>query len=244
MKKIILVALVIGAWYFIFGKGNGIDLFWNSNNVKGTGDVVHKPVSVDAFHGITLQGSMDVVITPGNEQSVEIVAQQNIADLITTEVHDGIWVIATSEGFRTKEEFTVKIIVPTMDKVKIQGSGDVTGTGLFKADNVELKIEGSGDIQMTYEARSIKAKVEGSGDFVLKGSCTDLNIAIEGSGDVDSQGLQCMNARTNIAGSGDIVVNAVAVLDATISGSGSVRYTGDPQVKKSIAGSGEVKRVD
>lgn len=244
MKKLILIALVVGAWYFVFGSGNSSKFFWNGNTVKGTGDVVHKPVSVDAFHGIILQGSMDVMITPGTEQSVEIVAQQNIADLITTEVRDGSWIIATREGFSTNKEFTVRIQVPAMDKVKIQGSGDVKGTGSFKADNVDLKIEGSGDIEMNYHATSVKVKVEGSGDVALRGTCTDLNIAIEGSGDVDTRGLQCTNARTSIEGSGDVIVNATAELDARIAGSGSVSYVGSPNVKKSVAGSGEVKKLD
>ncbi|MFZ1331287.1 MAG: head GIN domain-containing protein [Flavobacteriales bacterium] len=244
MKKVILIALVIGAWYFIFGNGGGIGHFWNADHVKGTGDVVHRPLAVDAFHGITLQGSMDVMITPSNEQSVEVVAQQNIADLVTTEVKNGVWNISTSDGFSTNEEFTINIKVPAMDKVKIQGSGDIEGTDSFKADQVDLKIEGSGDIKMTYEASSVKAKIEGSGDIVLKGSCADLDLAIEGSGDVDSRGLQCVNARTSIAGSGGIFVNATTTLDATIAGSGSVQYSGNPQLKKSVAGSGEVKKLD
>ena len=29
--------------------------------IKGVGEVVRKPLSVDAFHGISLEGSMDVV---------------------------------------------------------------------------------------------------------------------------------------------------------------------------------------
>ena len=232
MKKLILVVLVVGAWSFIFGTGTTRDLFGNGNTVQGTGDVVHRPLSVDAFHGITLQGSMDVMITPSAEQSVEIVAQQNIAELITVEVHDGIWTIATLRG-SVHKEFTVHIHVPVMDNVKIEGSGDVKGMDMFTTDNVELKVEGSGDIDMQYQATSVKANVEGSGDILLRGSCTDMTIAIEGSGDIDTRGMQCMNARTSIAGSGDISVNAIEDLHATIAGSGSVRYIGSPKESKS-----------
>jgi hypothetical protein len=49
------------------------------------------------------------------------------------------------------------------------------------------------------------------------------------------------DATASIDGSGSIVLNATHSLDASISGSGSILYTGNPaQVTKSVSGSGTI----
>jgi hypothetical protein len=70
----------------------------DKNHIKGEGDVIKKPLTVDAFHGIVLEGAADVVITQAATQQVEVEGQPNIAALVTTAVKDGIWTVGTGRA--------------------------------------------------------------------------------------------------------------------------------------------------
>ena len=213
--------------------------------VKGTGEAVRKSLSVDAFHGIHLEGSMDVVLTQGATQSVEVEAQQNLIELVETKVSNGIWEITTSDGFTTNKNFIIHITVPVIDEVTVDGSGDVTSKGTFSSDAMSLAVAGSGNVTLAFNSKKADVSIAGSGDMVLSGTCADLHVAVAGSGDVDARALKAADATVDIAGSGDVTLDASQSLEASVAGSGDVNYKGHPaSVKRNVMGSGEVRSME
>src|SRR6187402_86277 len=81
---------------------------------KGVGEVVKKSLSVDAFHGIALEGSMDVILTQGAVRSVEVEAQANLIELLETTVKNGVWSIETKDGYTTDKRFIIHITAPVI----------------------------------------------------------------------------------------------------------------------------------
>ena len=211
-------------------------------HVKGSGNVVRKVLSVEAFHGIAVDGSIDVVLTPSGNQQVEVEAQENLIGLVTTEVRNGVWVIGTSKGYSTDKPFVVHISAPVIDVVSIGGSGNVKGTGAFTAGWVRLSVQGSGDMDLAFISGALDASVAGSGDIKLEGRCTDLRVLVQGSGEINAKGMVAENASASTSGSGDISVHTSGRLDASVAGSGDVVYEGEPaNVSTNVAGSGEVR---
>ena len=212
--------------------------------VKGTGEVVKRTITVDAIHGIKVMGSMDVILTQAATRSIEIEAQANIAELVSTTVRNGIWYLDTDKSYNTNKDFIVRISVPNIDLVHIDGSGDVKAMSRFTGNEVDLCIAGSGDMTMDYAAKHIEASISGSGSIRLSGTCEELKASIAGSGDVIATKLNAARADVAIAGSGDISLTAQETLHASIAGSGNVTYKGSPRaIHKNIAGSGEVRAL-
>lgn len=212
------------------------------NCVKGTGNVAHKSLTVEAFHGIVLEGSLDVRLTRGGTQAVDVEAQANIAELVQTTVKDGIWRITTSKCYQTDKPFIVHITTAMIDHVQVLGSGDVTGTDAFDVEKAVIGVKGSGDVDLVFNARSVEASVMGSGNIKLGGSTGTIDCSVEGSGDVKASGMKATTANATMMGSGDIELQATARIDANVTGSGDVRYVGDPpEVHGNVTGSGEVE---
>lgn len=67
-------------------------------------------------------------------------------------------------------------------ETSVTGSGDLEA-GRFKADNVDAKVTGSGDIRVSCE-KSIRARVTGSGDIEYVGNPTKQDTKVSGSGDI------------------------------------------------------------
>jgi hypothetical protein len=88
----------------------------------------------------------------------------------------------------------------------------------------------------------MEARVTGSGDITLAGITGRLRGEIVGSGDLRAQDLAAKEAQVKVTGSGDATVDASEALDASVTGSGDVHYTGKPtQVRKSVTGSGAIE---
>lgn len=212
------------------------------DHVKGAGDVIKKSVTVGAFHGIEVNGSMDVRIVKAAQQAVEVEAQANIAELLTTEVRNGTWVIATSKSYSTDKPFIIHVHAPSIDKVHINGSGDARSGDVFEVEKADLAIAGSGDITFAVKASSVRAAIDGSGDIRVTGACSKLIAAVAGSGDVKASELVTTDLSVDIAGSGNVSANASGQVDVAIAGSGDVVLAKKPaSIKERIAGSGGVR---
>lgn len=213
-------------------------------HVKGQGEVVKRTLTVADFHGLVLEGAMDIELTPSDTRSVTVEAQANIAELVTTEVRDGIWHVNTSGDCSTDKAFVVHISLPTFDRIVIRGSGDVKGTGTFRMEDLDVRIDGSGDMTLAVDAKRVAVSVGGSGDVLLSGEGGQVKVAVGGSGDVNAKALRADRASVSVAGSGDVTVNTSRELDASVSGSGNVLYRGGPtQVRKNVSGSGVVRDI-
>lgn len=213
--------------------------------VKGSGSAEKKVLILAPFHGIVVQGAVDVQLSVSATQKVEVEAQPNIASLVVTEVKDGIWMIKTSQCYSTDKPFIMHIAVPTVDVVSIQGSGDVVGMGEFPTMDLQVDVQGSGDLRLATAAKDVRASVQGSGDITLSGTCTTLHAAVQGSGDIKAGDLKTMTAKANVEGSGDITVQASESLDAKVQGSGDVKYRGKPaSINSNVQGSGDVKPME
>lgn len=214
------------------------------NCEPGRGEVVRTPLSVSPFERIVVQGSLDVRIHGGEAQSVEVEGQKNLADLVNTEVINGTWTIRTEPCIRSSKPFVVHLTTPTLDAIHLQGSGRVEGVAPLRAVDLDLRVQGSGDLQLEVFSERTEASVQGSGDILLTGTTEEFDGQVQGSGDLRAAALETQNATASVTGSGDLQVQCTGTLRATVTGSGSVRYLGPPaQLERHVTGSGTIEEI-
>ena len=95
------------------------------------------------------------------------------------------------------------------------------------------------------DAKEVKVVLSGAGTVDLgSGRVEDLGVTVTGAGDVIAGKLRSDTGKVAISGAGTTTLWAEKTLDARISGVGTVRYYGDPQiVDRKIAGVGNIKRM-
>ena len=212
--------------------------------VNGEGPSTSQQLSIDDFTGIHLALSANVYISQGDRQSVSIDAQQNIIDMLETDVDGGVWKIKTEDPIRNHKPITITITVPELSYAKISGSGNIVGRTVFdKSNDFETGISGSGDIELDVETGELSAAISGSGNIELSGKADEFSIGISGSGDIDAENLEAEEVEIRVSGSGDCKVHATAELDVRVSGSGDVYYRGNPRVSSRISGSGDLEAI-
>nr|WKN39104.1 DUF2807 domain-containing protein [Tunicatimonas sp. TK19036] len=216
------------------------DGFGAGPTVRGSGNVITEGRVISSFTQIEVDGSANVFLSQGNEQIVEIEADDNIIPVITTEVRGGELEIGSSRNYRTSNPVNIYITVPVISAIKIDGSGDVFGETSMGGDQLELEVSGSGNMDLELYYTQLWVESNGSGDFQLFGEVDDQEVRISGSGNYQARDLTSENCDIRISGSGDAAVSASEYLKAEIRGSGNILYYGDPQIESSVSGSGNV----
>lgn len=214
------------------------------NCIAPEGEIVSKQIDLGPIHSIDLKSNVKLIISQSMQQELEIRAPQNYIDILNKEVSEGEWNIQFDRCLKESELVEIYLSVEMLKELSISGSGDIYGEGLFSGEELELKINGSGSIQLESEYKEIELVIAGSGDIQLKGEAKELGVEINGSGDVNTEELVSDNCEIRINGSGDVRVNSTNSLQVKINGSGDVFYKGDPRdIDSKINGSGDLTQI-
>jgi hypothetical protein len=188
----------------------------------GSGNLTTETRTVDLFTKIRSEGVIDVTITQGTTQSVEITADDNIIGQVRTRVNNNELQLYLDEDYNYRSiALQANITVANLNSLRNFGVGDmyihdIDNNGTFSIEN------------------------EGSGNIEIDGVSTSLIIGNQGSGDIFGFDFLVNDCTIDIEGSGDVEISCSDNLDVDIQGSGDVYYKGNPTITTRISGSGNV----
>ena len=243
------LALLLSSLACCFGAPEavrkGIQMEWPWTVVRGSGETAIEQRSESGFDAVALRGIGTLYIEQGDEESVEIEAEDNLLPYLETRVEGTKLIIGTKSrvSLRPTRPVIIRVTMNHLDRLEISGSGDADGNGL-SVDDLAIVVSGSGNVELSeLDARSLRVRISGSGTVSVSGAAEAQNLTISGSGDYRSNDLATAEASVRITGSGSADISASDSLEATISGSGSVRYWGSPTVESTVTGSGSIRQA-
>lgn len=213
--------------------------------VRGSGNLVTESREVSGFNQVRLDGAGRLVITQGKTEALEIEAEDNIIDELTSEVQGQTLVLGfQDQPWRTSviptQGITYTLTVIDLAGITFNGAGDLEMESL-DTDALELGINGAGQIDLNQlSADSLTVKIIGTGTISIGGQVSSQTVTIDGAGNYQAGDLQTRSTEINIAGLGNGTVWATETLDITIDGSGSLNYYGTPKVTQEINGLGDI----
>lgn len=217
------------------------DLF---DRVKGTGPVVTENRFVSSlFDDLSVNLPADVYISQGNHETITIEAQENVLDVIKTEIRNDELNIKFEDGIIVRHFEPIKIYITSshVNLVQLSGSGNIYNLTPINTNDLDVRISGSGEINfLDIDAPVVHANISGSGNISLSGYCGDQYQEISGSGNIYAFQLLSETADIEINGSGISEVTVTDYLNANISGSGNIYFKGHPLINSHISGSGGI----
>lgn len=231
MKRAMIVAA--GSVVVLLAAGCG--------QVRDAGPATTAQRAVTGFHAVQLETSGDLAIHVGDAEGLAIEAGTNVIDGLTSDVVDGTLVLGGKSGAWFGGSIRYTLTVRSLDRIELDGSGNVTGSGVLAGD-AALSVAGSGsatvsDVRLT----GLTSDLSGSGGATVTGSTATSTVTVSGSGDFDGSGLAAEQTTVEVSGSGQARVDVSGPLTATVSGSGDVIYTGNPtSVQRDRSGSGDI----
>ena len=213
------------------------------DRIRGEGPITESTYTFERFSAVHLHCAGNAYLREGNDPSVRAVGQRNILDALKMEVENSVLHLRLRPGSYNYEKLEFHVSMPSLDRAVVSGSGSISAERTFpEVDRLELRVSGSGEIELPIDAQQVDAKVSGSGDIELSGRTQDFFTTVTGSGDISAYRLEAETVEASVSGSGDIQVKANKHLKARVSGSGDVEYRGNPTVDAKISGSGDVEK--
>ena len=230
-----IISLLMLSCNFSMNLGDGID---GNGNVE----TAERSISKD-FDEIKVSQGIDLYITQSNDVYLTVEADENLHDLIMTEVTDGVLKIYSTENIRRASSKKVMLTINSISSIKATSGSDVYSTNTIEVANLELKSTSGSDIKLDVKTESLDCYSTSGSDMELSGSTNLFTASATSGSDINASDLLAETSNVKATSGADISVNTSKALTAKATSGGDIRYSGNPEkVDKSDTSAGSVRQ--
>jgi len=210
---------------------------------RGNGTVTTEKRPVDAFDAIRSEKGIDLYITQGNAYNLQIEADENLLEHITTQVRNGVLEISHTGNFIKSKGLKAYVTVKTLQSVEISGGADVYTQNTLKANELTCIARGGSDLKMDLDVNKLTLDLRSGSDASLSGRANTFRAEAHGGSDISAKALQTENCHIKAHGGSDASVHSTKEIAIEASGGSDVSYTGGAKVTSlSASGSSDVRK--
>lgn len=231
------------------------------NKVVGNQNVISSEREVtENFTKIKVSNGIDLFIKQADNVSLTVVADENLQDIVITEVEEGELNIYTKKNIWKAASKKVYLTLDTLEALKASGGSRVVFENRLKAMDLELitssgaalKIEVDTDTLMAKSSSGSNSKIEVSATHVITKTSSGASLRISGQttshqtsassgSSIRGNELISKEVVAKASSGGSVRVFASESIDGKSSSGGSIRCEGNPrEVLKSTSSGGSV----
>ncbi|HSY20445.1 MAG TPA: head GIN domain-containing protein [Candidatus Acidoferrales bacterium] len=190
--------------------------------VRGDGVIKTEDRPISDFSKIEVTGGYEIKWT-GGKPALSITTDQNLLPLIATVVSGDTLQIGSTNDLSPTKGITIILSSASLAEVRLTGGNSFKGTQITGPD---LKLESTG-----------------ASEIHVDGSVTNLDVTLTGASQLNAKSLSTQTATIELTGASDADVTVTDTLKVSITGAGSLTYSGNPKtVHQNIAGAGSIQK--
>ncbi|TXG39124.1 head GIN domain-containing protein [Seonamhaeicola maritimus] len=215
-----------------------------STGVKGNGNVVTAERDItESFSIIKATEGLDVYLTQSNEAEIAVEADENLHDLILTEIENGVLKIHTKQSIGRASAKKIHVSFKDISSIVSTSGSDVYSTNTISADELTLKSTSGSDMKLSINATILNCTSTSGSDLRLSGKTQKLIAQATSGSDIKAGDLEAESSQVKATSGADITVNISKELTASATSGGDIKYYGNPEkVNKNNSSAGSVRK--
>ncbi len=221
------------------------DVMFGQTHGNGNVTTETREISED-FTKVRGSSGLDVYLTKGTTASIKVEADENLQELISTEVSNGKLHIKTTDNHNIGKAKAKKVYVTyvSLDEVASSSGADVIVNGILEAENLTLDSSSGSDLDVEVFAKTLYIDCSSGADIKVTGKASQLTADASSGSEIDAKDLLVVNCKAEVSSGADISVNVKETLEVDASSGGDVKYYGNPTaVKDNSSKSGSLRKM-
>lgn len=213
------------------------------SGIKGNGNVTEQERQLGSFSALDVGGAFKVFLTQGDKEFVIVEADENLLEVISTEIRGNTLVIKTTEDIRDSEALNIYLTFKDLNEMEISGACHLSAENKMKFDDLDLDCSGASDVELKLAASKLNMDFSGASQVELYGSAETVDLDLSGASHFDGVDLEAEIYFVDVSGASHAKIFVNKELSAEVSGAASLKYKGEPVIKEhDVSGAGSMKK--
>tara|TARA_R110001583_G_scaffold82151_2_gene218299 strand:- start:347 stop:1069 length:723 start_codon:yes stop_codon:yes gene_type:complete len=210
--------------------------------IKGNNHVVTEDRSISSnFDEIKVQQGIHLYITQDNSTELKVEADENIIDILITEVKNNELKIYFEKNVYRAKARNVYLSVNDIKKIKASSGASVKSENTLQLNSLVLEASSGSSIKIHVNANEVTSETSSGANIAIFGKTASFNASASSGSSIDADELESIDAFAKASSGANINVNVSGKLTAKASSGGDIDYEGNPiDVNKDTSSGGSV----
>lgn len=230
-----LVALLVSSCHTKFDFGNGID---------GNGNVTtEKRNVVGDFTKIDVSRGLNVEVEQSKSYFVEVEADENLQQHISTTVENGTLTITSDENIDESTSRTIRVKMPSVTSLETSSGANISAKNNLLGNNLKIRTSSGSEIDVEVEIDTIDCEATSGSTITIKGKGLKLTSSSSSGSSIDAENLHVNDVVAESTSGSSTLVHPIVSLTGKASSGSSVNYNHTPKtITKEESSGGSVSR--
>ena len=241
MKTLVRITILISIYLTILFATTSC-IFNGVVGIKGNGNVVSEDRAIRSdFETINVQQGINLYITQGKPTNISVEADENIIDLLITEVKNNELNIYFEKNVNRAKARNAYLTAQSISKIKASSGASVKSENTIQAETLELDSSSGSTMKIRANANEILSESSSGSSITIIGKSNSFSANSSSGGTINAKELKTVNAIAKVSSGANIDVNVTGKLTANASSGGDIDYEGSPEtVDKKTSSGGSV----
>lgn len=215
------------------------------DGVNGDGNVVSKKRKIsNDFVRINASRGLDVYITKSKNISLEVEADQNLHELIETEVRNGTLYITASKNINMASAKKIHVSADNINEIKVNSGAEVYSENTFSSERLVLSVSSGAHAKMDLRVGDLTCDSSSGAGMVLTGEANNFTASSSSGSDIKAYELMAKNCTAKASSGSDIKIHVSHNFEGSATSGADIKFKGNPEkVHKNDNSGGSVRRV-
>ena len=242
LGALVLILIFIGTMITIvkidYDKGTG-------NIIKGNGVVVSQVRETPLFREVEVTGPISLELTQGSTCLLKLETDENLIDLISTEVKNEKLKISLSKKINNLETTKVNLSAPVLQSVALYSGAKLIARDTITSDDLSISVSSRSRADLLVHATNLRLNGSAGGKIILQGNSDNLKISSNSGGYIDASKLKTENCQVVSSSGATSKIWVTGECSIKVNSGARVKYTGSPVMQDlDISSGGSVSRDD
>jgi len=209
------------------------------DGVKGNRNVVTQDRNISSdFDAIHTSYGINVKLAIGSNASLTLEADENLHDIIRTEVEDGVLRIYAEKNIYSAKKRTVYLTAKEVNVIKATSGSSVTSENTIKTEEFKVSTTSGANVNLELETESTSSSATSGSNIRLSGKTQKLTASSTSGANVRAKSLEAKICEARATSGSVMSVHATQELDAKATSGANISCSGNPEVVKKNSSSG------
>jgi hypothetical protein len=207
-------------------------------HIHGNGKVVKQERNISGFDKISVSTGIEVILKQDTFEKVVVEVDENIQEILKTEVDDGKLKIYLEEGVSHAKTMKVYVTVKQLNSLAASSGSEVKTVNGISAENLTISSSSGSEVAMEVNCSMVTADSSSGSQMTLSGTSMAIKAKSSSGSELDASKLITQNGEASASSGSNLDVHVNKEIKAHASSGSDVTVTGNPGTRDSESSSG------
>ena len=223
MKKQLILSI-----FFLVTLLSFSSCFFLGPSINGNGNVTVEYRDIRDFEKVKVSNGLNVILVQSDKDLVTVEADENLHEVIQTELKHGELKIFTDERIKESTKLVITVELKDIEELQSGSGAQVKTDGVLHVKNFMTKASSGSQQNLHLNVASLVAKTSSGAQMRLEGVTQDVDLSASSGAQLLAGKLVSKSCVADVSSGAHIYIEATEKLDGEASSGGNIFYSGNP----------------